>query len=55
MNAVTEIPADVMRGYVAAFGQQCIDIARELAAQGDLDAQELLDKLEQSQVSGEAA
>ena len=46
MNAVTEIPADVMRGYVAAFGQQCIDMARDLAAQGDADAQELLALLE---------
>lgn len=55
MNAVTEIPADVMRGYVVAFGQQCIDMARELASQGDLDAQELLERLEQPQVSGEAA
>ena len=42
----TEIPADVMRGYVESFGQQCIDIARELAAQGDIEAQELLEKVE---------
>ena len=46
MNSTTEIPADLMRDYQIAFGAECMELARDLAAQGDADAQELLALLE---------
>ena len=43
MNTITP---DTMRGYMECFGADCLDLMRELAEQGDTDAQELLDLLE---------
>ena len=54
MNSTTEIPADLMRDYQIAFGQDCMDLLRDLASQGDTDAQNLLDMLTQD-FGGEAA
>ena len=54
MNSTTEIPADLMRDYQIAFGAECMELARDLAAQGDTDAQELLEKIE-GQAQGVAA
>ena len=51
MNTI--IP-ETMQGFMECFGADCLDMMRDLAAQGDADAQELLDRLDQG-VSGEAA
>ena len=43
MNTI--IP-ETMQGFMECFGTDCLDMMRELAAQGDTDAQELLEKIE---------
>lgn len=43
MNTI--IP-ETMQGFMECFGEDCLNMMRELAAQGDTDAQELLEKVE---------
>lgn len=40
------IPPETMQGYLECFGADCLDLMRDLAAQGDREAQELLELLE---------
>lgn len=51
MNTITP---ETMQGFMACFGKDCLNLMRELAAQGDTDAQELLEKVEE-RTEGEAA
>jgi len=48
------IMPETMQGFMECFGAVCLDRLRELAAQGDTDAQELLEKIE-GQTQGVAA
>lgn len=48
------IPVETMQGFMECFGKDCLDMMRDLAAQGDTDAQELLEKVE-GQTQGVAA
>jgi len=51
MNTITP---ETMQGFMECFGADCLGMMRELAAQGDTDAQELLEKIE-GQTQGVAA
>lgn len=48
------IMPETMQGFMECFGKDCLNLMRELAAQGDTDAQELLEKVE-GQTQGVAA
>lgn len=49
--AVQQHSQGTMQGFMECFGADCLDMMRELAAQGDTDAHELLEKVEgQTQV-----
>ena len=43
MNTI--IP-ETMQGFMECFGEDCLNMMRDLSAQGDTDAQELLEKVE---------
>lgn len=48
------IPAETMHDFMAQFGAECLDRLRDMAAQGDTGALELLEKVE-GQTQGVAA